>query len=181
MVRSEGSGDPRIGVLLEHRRAFVRFVERRVGSPDTAEDIVQEAFGRALARVDSVRDDESVMAWFYRMLRNAVVDHHRRTQTRSAALERFARELEESPVAVREEVCRCVLDVAAGLKPDYAQALRRVDVEGTPVKAFAAEVGISASNASVRLFRARDALKRRVVAACGVCAEHGCMDCTCGR
>ena len=48
-------------------------------SRETAEDILQEAFGRALTRVDTLRDDESAVAWFYRLLRNAVIDHYRRT------------------------------------------------------------------------------------------------------
>jgi RNA polymerase sigma-70 factor (ECF subfamily) len=52
-------------------------------------------------------------------------------------------------------------------------------VQGTAVKAFAAERGLSASNAGVRVFRAREALKKRVAESCGTCAEHGCRNCTC--
>jgi RNA polymerase sigma-70 factor (ECF subfamily) len=57
--------------------------------------------------------------------------------------------------------------------------LQAIDVEGTPVKAFAEQPRLSASNAGVRVFRAREALKRRVTESCGTCAEHGCRDCTC--
>ena len=167
--------------LVEHHRAFLRFVERRVGDRATAEDILQDAFGRAVVHADDI-PDESAVAWFYRVLRNAVIDHHRRQQTRRQALESFARELEPATPSpdVQNEICRCVLDAASSLKPEYAEALRRVDVGGTAVKTFAADAGISAGNASVRLFRAREALKRHVLAACGTCAEHGCVDCTCG-
>jgi RNA polymerase sigma-70 factor (ECF subfamily) len=49
------------------------------------------------------------------------------------------------------------------------------------VKTFAAEHGLSASNAGVRVFRAREALKQRLMESCGTCAEHGCLDCSCGR
>ena len=31
----------------------------------------------------------------------------------------------------------------------------------------------------VRVFRAREALRRQVAASCGTCAEHGCIACTC--
>ncbi|TAJ17066.1 MAG: RNA polymerase subunit sigma-70, partial [Planctomycetota bacterium] len=65
--------------------------------------------------------------------------------------------------------------------PEYANALRRVEIDGVAVKDFADEAGISASNAGVRLFRARDALRARVRRSCGTCAEHGCLDCTCGQ
>jgi hypothetical protein len=47
------------------------------------------------------------------------------------------------------------------------------------VKAFADQRGLTASNAGVRVFRAREALKKRVTESCGTCAEHGCRNCTC--
>lgn len=170
-----------IAELVEHHRAFLRFVERRVGDPAIAEDIVQEAFGRAVIHADTI-PEETAVAWFYRVLRNAVIDHSRRHEARRQGLESFARELDAiaPPPDVHDEVCRCVLRAASSLKPEYAEALRQVDVGGAPVKSFAAQAGITPGNASVRLFRAREALKRHVMTACGTCAEHGCFDCTCG-
>jgi len=32
----------------------------------------------------------------------------------------------------------------------------------------------------VRLHRARKALRERLTASCRACAEHGCLDCSCG-
>jgi RNA polymerase sigma-70 factor (ECF subfamily) len=69
--------------------------------------------------------------------------------------------------------------LATTLKQDYAEALESIDVGGTAVKDFAERKGLSASNAGVRVFRAREALKKRVIQSCGTCAEHGCFDCTC--
>ena len=78
-----------------------------------------------------------------------------------------------------EEICACISRLAGTLKPEYAEALQAIDVQGTPVKAFAEQRGLSTSNAGVRVFRAREALKKRVVESCGTCAEHGCVNCTC--
>lgn len=77
------------------------------------------------------------------------------------------------------EICACVTRLAATLKPEYAEALRRIEIDGVAVRDFAEERGLSASNAAVRVFRARAALKKQVVASCGTCAEHGCLDCGC--
>lgn len=170
-------------ILVDNHRAFLGFLERRVGRRDLAEDILQEAFTRGLSHASELRDGEAAVAWFYRTLRNAVVDHHRRTGARERALALFAKELDEAeePTAdVRDQVCQCVGRLAETLKPEYADALRRVEIDGLAVKAFADEQGISASNAGVRVFRAREALRRRVAASCGTCAEHGCVSCTCG-
>jgi RNA polymerase sigma-70 factor (ECF subfamily) len=172
-----------VAVLVEHHRAFRAFLEKRVGRRDVAEDLLQEAFARGLDKLPALGSEESAVAWFYRVLRNAIVDHHRRGGATDRALSAFARELEahaEPDLDTRNAVCRCVALLSDTLKPEYAEALRRVDVDGISVREFAAEAGITASNAGVRVFRAREALRKRVVRSCGTCAEHGCLDCTCG-
>jgi RNA polymerase sigma-70 factor (ECF subfamily) len=168
-------------LLVQHHRELLRYVERRVGNRALAEDILQDAFVRGLEREGEIR--ESALGWMYRLLRNAVIDHARRDAVKSARLQAFAAELASEAEAESEwtrVACRCVVDLAASLKPEYAEALREVDVGGALVKDFAASHGISASNAGVRVFRARDALRKQVARACGTCAEHGCVDCTCG-
>jgi RNA polymerase sigma factor (sigma-70 family) len=170
--------------LVENHREFLRFLERKVGRRDLAEDILQEAFARGISRIETLKSDESALAWFYRALRNAVIDSYRRRGAEDRALAAFAGELEqhEEPVeGVREAVCQCVARLAGALKPEYAEALQRIEVDGLSVKAFAEEHGISSNNAAQRVFRAREALRRQVVASCGTCAEHGCRDCTCGE
>lgn len=169
-------------LLADNRSDFLAFLERRVGSRAVAEDILQEAFSRGLDRLETLRSEESAVAWFYRMLRNAVVDYYRRQKSAARALEAFSAELAESeePAGdVAEAVCKCVGRLAGTLKPEYAEALRRVEVDGVAVKSFAEEAGISSNNAAVRIFRAREALRRQVVASCGACATHGCFNCTC--
>ena len=168
-----------LATLVARHREFVRYVERRIGDRATAEEIVQEAFVRSLDRAADVR--ESVVGWFYRVLRNAVIDRQRRQSVQNRRLDALA--IEMAGAEGDEEwtgiACRCVLDFADALKPEYADILRRVDVEGLAVKDYADQSGITASNAGVRVFRAREALRRRVAEACGTCAVHGCLDCSC--
>ena len=180
---AEAQGPDVVRVLVDNHRQFLGFLERQVGRRDLAEDILQAAFVKGLTQVETLRDDEAVVAWFYRALRNATIDHHRRAGAAGRALERFAAEVEAStePLeAMRDEVCQCVARLAATLKPEYADALRRVEVEGASVSAYAAEKGLTANNAAVRVFRAREALRRQVKQSCGTCAEHGCVECSCG-
>jgi RNA polymerase sigma factor (sigma-70 family) len=166
--------------LVASHREFLAFVQRRVGDRALAEEIVQDALVRSLDHMGEIR--ESATGWFYRVLRNAIIDRAPRAAVQQARLESFA--LEPAPAQVDAElhdtVCRCVGALADTLKPEYADALRRIDVEGVPVKDYAQQAGISASNAGVRVFRAREALKKQVARACGTCATHGCLDCTCG-
>ena len=171
-----------VATLLENHRAFLGYLERRVGDRALAEDILQDAFVKVVERPEHVPQDEGVVPWFYRTLRNAAIDRFRRQGASTRAVEAFAREMEQHAEPTREmetEICACVTRLASTLKPEYAEALDEIDVKGTAVKVFAEQHQLSASNAGVRVFRAREALKRRVAQSCGTCAEHGCIDCTC--
>ena len=173
-----------IATLVENHREFLQFLERRVGSRAVAEDLLQEAFVRGIGRAETLRNEEAATAWFYRTLRNALVDHYRRSGASERALAAVAAEFDEAQAPdaeLHDAVCKCVGRLATTLKPEYAEALRRVEVDGVSVQAFAAEAGITANNAAVRLFRARQALKKQLEVSCGTCASHGCLDCSCGE
>ena len=170
-------------VLVDNHREFLAFVERRLGDRAAAEDLLQEAFVRGIEKGGALQSEESARAWFYRVLRNAIVDRHRHTAVRDRRLETFAEDLaaaeRERAGEVDRAVCACVERLVDTLKPEHAQALRRIELDGIAVKDFAREAGITDNNAGVRVFRARQALHRQVMQSCGTCAEHGCVDCTC--
>jgi len=169
-----------VEALVANHRDFLRFVERRIGNRALAEEIVQDAFVRSLDRGDEIRD--SVVGWFYRVLRNAVIDYQRRQAVANRRLDQFAAELDASAEPDQELTkiaCACVLKLADTLKPEYSDALRRIEIDQVPVKDYADANGISPNNAGVRIFRAREALRKQVARSCGTCAEHGCLDCTC--
>lgn len=171
-----------VSILVENHGRFSSFIERRVKSREVAEEILQEALVRGIQKADTIRDEESIVAWFYRLLRNAIVDHHRRNDVERRAMQGVAREAEttvELETELMDTVCRCVNGLLDTLKPEYAGLLRDVELEGKAVKDVAAATGITANNAAVRLHRAREALRKQVVLSCGTCATHGCLDCQC--
>ena len=172
-----------IAQLVKGHREFLAFLERRVESRAVAEDILQTAFTRGLERGGDVKD-EKVVAWFYRVLRNAVIDHYRQRSTTARAMEAWGREfpdVQEPEAELRQEICRCVSGLLETLKPEYREALRIVDLEEGKLKDLAQQSGITAENAAVRVHRARAALRRRIEQACGTCSVHGCLDCSCEK
>jgi len=183
--KRQGPVDPTIlATLVENHREFLAFLERRVGNRELAEDLLQDAFVRGIDRIGTLREPDSARAWFYRTLRNAIVDAQRKRGANDRRLEvlRLALEDAATPDAdLDHAICLCVSRIASTLKPEYASVLERVEIEGASLGEFAAEAGISETNAGVRAFRARAALRREVARSCGTCAEHGCFDCSCGR
>lgn len=169
--------------LVENHQRFLTFVRSRVGSDAAAEEVLQAAFVKGLEAQGTLENEETAVAWFYRVLRNAIIDHYRHRAVEARALEQQARALPEaiddaSPELVNN-ICRCVSGLMSTLKPDQADVLHRVDVDGMSVPDVARQDGITPNNAAVRLHRARQALRKQVERVCRTCAAHGCIDCTC--
>ena len=170
-----------LGELGRHRDRFVAFARRRVGSDADAEDLVQQAFARAAEKLGDLRDPAAARAWLFRVLRRLVIDQYARRATR----ERKLAELGASMVTATSEeaaACACALGLLDGLRPEYADIVRRVDLDDQAVDQAAAALGISPNNASVRLHRARARLRAELVALCGpgaVAAARSCGECDC--
>ncbi len=177
--------EPVVARLLANHRRFLDFLTARVRTRQDAEEILQDAFVRVIQKVGDIRDDESAVAWFYRLLRNAIIDHYRRVATGVKALQDKARDAPEFDPGfdadLERTVCACVDDLVPLLKPEYSDLIRRVDLGGIDVTVVADEIGISPGNARVRLHRARAALRAELERSCRTCATHGCLDCTCSR
>ena len=174
---TSGSGN---ALLAEHHGRFLVFLRGRVKSDAMAEDILQDAYAKSLEKIDDVRDGESVVSWFYSILRNAVTDHYRKAGVERKVHAELGQEGEPSfEPELRENICKCMSDVIPTLKPEYAEIVGEVELGDRSIAEVASEKGLTANNATVRLHRARVALRRRLVEICGTCSTHGCLDCTC--
>ena len=66
-----------------------------------------------------------------------------------------------------------------GLPEQYRDVLQRIDLDGSTPKDAASALGLTTSNLTVRLHRARHRLRAELTQSCKVCAKHGCLDCSC--
>jgi RNA polymerase sigma factor (sigma-70 family) len=170
-------------ILLDRRARFLAFVQNRVDDRSLAEDILQVAYMRALERSETLREQESVVAWFYSVLRNAIIDHYRHRTSETFAMDRWALELRlagpNAAEPARTFICGCIEHVLPSLRPAYAEVLREVDLADAPLSDFARRHRLTAGNAAVRAHRARVALRRELGRTCGACSVHACLDCVC--
>jgi RNA polymerase sigma-70 factor (ECF subfamily) len=179
---SEAHVHESVQTLLAAREQFVRFLIPRMRSREAAEDLVQASLLKILQAEAQPRETESSVAWFYQLLRNALVDHIRSRHAEARALERHGGdpELEDGPELERV-ACACIQALLPTLKDAEAEVLQAVDLGGETPGAFAARAGITANAMTVRLHRARKALREKVERTCRTCATHGCLDCRCKR
>ncbi|GAA2857221.1 RNA polymerase subunit sigma-24 [Actinoplanes cyaneus] len=122
-----------------------------------AQDAVQEAFARAVAKPAAVRAATNPEAWLFKVASNIARSRHRRR----ALFDRIARSGRLTSA-----------DAAPALSPDHVAlvtALQRLPrairetvvlhhIADLPVTEVAAVLGITADNVKIRLFRGRRAL-----------------------
>ena len=172
--------------IVENEPAFRAFLRKRLGNETIVEDIFQQCLLRAVERQHSLNNQDSVVAWFYQILRNAVIDYYRSKAVEASRREAFEKEAEilyqqEVPSLdeVKTTVCACLEEVVGTLRPGYGELIRRIDLSGESTAEVAKALHLSISNATVRLHRARKALRNSLEQACGLCTKHGCLNCTC--
>jgi RNA polymerase sigma factor (sigma-70 family) len=178
--------DDLVALLVDNHRKFRAFLSKRLSNDALAEDLLQLSMRKALESRSAPQGEESVVAWFYRILRNTVIDHYRSHAAEQRKNEEFLQALSatgqtHSPSAdeVEAAICECFQGLLPTLKESYREALERVDLRNEPIRTVAESLGVSESNLNVRLHRARQALKLSLERTCGTCTEHGCLNCTC--
>ena len=167
--------------LIECRSEFLRYFRRRLACPEDAEDALQEFSLKVIRAANTLQHDEKIEPWFGRILRNTVIDQYRRRATRQRAEAGYALEPREAAVDPEPAAtpCTCVHDVLPALKLDYAEIIRRADLDETPRERVAADLGVTANNVGVRLHRARQALKTKLEERCSGCCDGGFQSCDC--
>ncbi len=183
---TDDHAEPLIERLEDHvRRNRDRLVSQLIGwgiAPDRAEDLLHDSVVGAIPVLSQLEDEAQLEGWFHRTLRNKAVDHHRKKSREGQRNNKWARQTTRYVVPeFQPNLCQCVHELIPTLKPEYAEAIRDVEMSDENMRDVAARIGISYNNLKVRVHRARRKLRQRLEKTCAKCAEQGCIDCTCGR
>jgi RNA polymerase sigma-70 factor (ECF subfamily) len=150
--------DALLHLLVPQLRAFFN---RRVGSEDVAEDLVQETLIAVHTKRATYDPARPFSAWLYAIARYKMADHFRRSY-RSMPSE----ELNEDIAAPDFEVATLsLIDVdrlLAGLPSKQEAAIRATKIEGLSLSEAAAAAGISQSDAKMSVYRGLKRLSARV-------------------
>lgn len=173
-------------VLTETHRHCLSYLQGKLSSLEEARDVMQSFMLHAMDRAESLRDISTVRGWLSRLLATAIADHQRKASRRRQRETMMSPEFFDATPADADAdaeldaaICACLNELIPTLRHDYADLLKRIDLQEEPREAVAASLGISMANLAVRLHRARQALKQRLVEMCLTCPEHGFMDCGC--
>lgn len=150
----------------EYRARLRGYVAKRVRHNDAVDDILQDVFLKVHASLATVKSQDSIAAWLYRIAANAIADFYR-SQKPSVDLpdELVAPEPERNVVG---ELAACLQPLIAELPERYQTALVLSEIQGLPQKEVAARLGLSLSGAKSRIQRGRDKLRDNLLACCNI-------------
>ena len=170
--------------LVALRDDLVAFIQARVGSRSLAEGILRDAFLGRGADKGRPGGHEPSIAWFFRVLREAVIDYQRRHEVTTQGLAALAADLDDQfagPAELHALIVECIARYTEHMEPEQARGLRRIEIDGLAIGEYAAEVGIRDPKVVVVwVYLAREALKdliRRSFTSAGPAAtEDGSID-----
>jgi RNA polymerase sigma-70 factor (ECF subfamily) len=148
-----------------------RFARGLAGSAVEADDLVQSACERALARRHQFQEGTRFDSWMFRIVQTIWID-----QIRARDVRKQDGELVEARHGSDEPVRRAEARLSLGevrraverLPPDQRVALLLVTVEGLSYREAAAAIGVPVGTIMSRLARARAALQAQLAAGGGL-------------
>lgn len=167
---------------LPHLEAVYRFALRLSGSPDAAEDLVQETFLRAWRAWDQYTEGTRAKSWLFTICRNVFLRQRERGQRHQRILEAEAPRSDTGGVggdvvnplwvsAADEDpegtffsqiVDDTVLEAIDRLPEEYRSAVVLSDVEGLSYAEVAQVMDVPVGTVKSRLFRGRRELQKEL-------------------
>ncbi len=179
VIRRVRAGDAdAFGALVEkYGGRIARLVRGFVRNEQDAQDVAQDAFLKAFARLDRFDGRSAFYTWLYRIAANTAMDHNKKVRRRPAPLPLEApREDDEgrtgiSPAApgpspaqgaMTTELRRKIDEAMDALPEVYRQVVVLRELEGLSYDDMARALGVSRGTVESRLFRARERLRARL-------------------
>ena len=155
--------------IWEDFRAPLRsFIRRRVRDDHVADDLLQEAFLKIHNGVGSLKDDQRLTAWLYRIARNTITDHFRKHPFEALNTSTVAERPTEADHGSSQELATCLSRMVAQLPEKYRQAIELAELQGATQRHVASQLGLSVSGAKSRVQRGREQLKKMLLSCCDV-------------
>ena len=142
-----------------------RVAYRITGSASVTEDLCQEAFIRYLKRSSPLPSIDEARYWLIRVVKNLSLNHEKRKSRERRAYERLGREPKRivpsgEVEAMQGESIQLVQKALNRLPFKLRSAIVLREYGDLSYREIASVLGISEANVKVRVFRAREQLKR---------------------
>ncbi|MGL6076824.1 MAG: RNA polymerase sigma factor [Fimbriiglobus sp.] len=151
------------GLVEAHYDSLFRYAYRLSGSSADAEDLTQETFGKAITRVDQLRDATKARGWLFRILRNGYLRRLRDDKRHKTVSLESVGDVPESPIDEASEVDPTKLqDVLNELEESFRTPLILFYFEEFSYREIAEQMDLPIGTVMSRLARAKAFLRSRL-------------------
>jgi RNA polymerase sigma-70 factor (ECF subfamily) len=182
LVAKAQAGDPdALGELVARAYPLVRrWALVRTGDPADADDLAQDVLVLVLQRLDSFHGSARFTTWLYSVTRNAASDRLRRQERGARARLGAATRASLAPDPAPDPDSSLDRDRLSGvigaffreLPPRQREVFDLADLQGLGAREIAARLGIEPVSVRAHLFKARRALRARILASHPELAEE---------
>ena len=153
--------------------ALRAFVARRARTAHDVEDITQETLVRMYRSARTLRDEQALEGWMYRIARSAITDHYRRAGVRPEPIDPDQVDLHRRPdepdsADAEQALAACLSPLLARIPDTYRTALELTDLGDLTQNQAADQLQLSASGMKSRVQRGRRMLRDEVVKCCRI-------------
>ena len=145
---------------------LLSFIRGRVNDPSHAEDILQDVFLKMHEQLHTLKDDQKLQSWMYRIARNAIIDHYRSKKPFKDLPEELPELQPAEGDQTHREVAGWLVPMIHLLPEPYREADRLSEIVGLPHKEVANRQGIALSAAKSRVLRGKIMLKKLITDCC---------------
>ena len=178
MAARAGQQDAFAEIVERYSGTIYNLALRLMNDAQEAEDVLQETFISAFRALERFEGRSRLSTWLYRIAYNAALMRLRKRRVSTVSLDE-PREMEDGELLPRQLVdwttlpddlllskeFRGMLDTALASLPESLRSVFVLrDVEGLSTAETAEALGLTETNAKVRLHRARLALRERLTA-----------------
>ena len=162
-------------LVLKYQHKIVNLIMRYVRDPELALDIAQEAFIKAYRALPRFRGDSAFYTWMYRIAVNTAKNHLAAQRRRPMDVELDLQDPEQydlhaklketdtpEGVALSNELQETVERAIAALPEDLRTAIILRELEGMSYEEIAETMECPVGTVRSRIFRARDAIGKKV-------------------
>ncbi|HUZ73776.1 MAG TPA: RNA polymerase sigma factor [Stellaceae bacterium] len=167
-------------LVATHHAAMTRFARAIVGDAAAAEDVVQEAWLKAIRGISGFEGRSSLRTWLLSIVRNEAINRRRKDAREPVSegidnladrfdsddgwyLPRRVRSLDTPEALLSAKEIQAVIDkTLEKIRPAERACFNLVNLDGLSYEGVCGVLGISASNARVSCYRTRQRLRTAI-------------------
>lgn len=162
-------------LVLKYQHKIIKLISRYVRDPNEVQDVAQEAFIKAYRALARFRGESAFYTWLYRIAINTAKNHLVAMGRRPPATDVDAEEAllyegdsmlkdKESPehLALKDEIEKTIFAAIDELPEDLRTAITLREMEGLSYEDIALAMDCPIGTVRSRIFRAREAIDKRL-------------------